>query len=58
MVFFALVVSLLVLPSILLLLTPGRKDSLRERLTEEITGGEWDYDPHSRDTALRKPSGA
>jgi predicted RND superfamily exporter protein len=54
MVFFALTVSLLVLPSILLLLTPGRTDSLRERLTEEITGGEWDYDPHARDTALRR----
>lgn len=56
MIFFALAVSLLVLPSILLLLTPGRKGSLRERLTEEITGGEWDYDPHARETALGGPA--
>jgi predicted RND superfamily exporter protein len=58
MIFFSLVVSLLVLPSILLLLTPGRKGSLRERLTEEITGGEWEYDPHARQTALRNPTEA
>jgi predicted RND superfamily exporter protein len=58
MIAFALIVSLLVLPSILLLLTPGRKGGLRERLTEELTGGEWEYDPHARDTALRRPTEA
>ena len=58
MIAFSLIVSLLVLPSILLLLTPGRKGGMRERLTEELTRGEWEYEPHARDTAFRRPGEA
>ena len=53
MIFFSLLVSLLVLPSLLLLITPSRKGDEREQLIEEVTGGEFDYEPHSRDTAVR-----
>jgi predicted RND superfamily exporter protein len=52
MIVFALVVSLLVLPSLLLLVVPSRKGEERELLEEAVTGGVGGYDPHSRDTAL------
>jgi hypothetical protein len=56
MVFLALVVSLLVLPSLLLLVTPSRKGEERAEMEEAITGGEFEYRPHDRGTAeLRRP---
>ncbi len=53
MIIFALLVSLLVLPSLLLLVTPSRKGEERELLEEAITRGEFVYEPHARETALR-----
>ena len=56
MIFFAVLVSLLVLPSLLLLVTPSRKGEEREELEEAITGGEFEYKQHARETAgLRQP---
>jgi len=56
MIFFAVLVSLLVLPSLLLLVTPSRKGEEREELEEAITGGEFEYKQHARETAdLRHP---
>jgi hypothetical protein len=56
MIFFALLVSLLVLPSLLLLVTPSRKGEEREELEEAITRGEFEYKQHARETAdLRHP---
>jgi predicted RND superfamily exporter protein len=56
MVFLALAVSLLVLPSLLLFVTPSRRGEEREELEEAITGGRFAYDPHARSTAdLRHP---
>ncbi len=51
MILFALSVSLVVLPSLLLLITPSRKGEERARLEAELTGGEVTYDPHARATA-------
>ena len=53
MIFFSLLVSLLVLPSLLLLITPSRKGDERDALIEEVTKGEFDYEPHARETAVR-----
>jgi predicted RND superfamily exporter protein len=58
MIFFALLVSLLVLPSLLILpfVTPSRRGEERAELEEAITGGEFEYEPHARETAdLRHP---
>jgi predicted RND superfamily exporter protein len=56
MIFFALLVSLLVLPSLLLLVTPSRKGEERAELEEAITHGEFEYKQHARETAdLRHP---
>jgi len=49
----SLLVALLVLPSLLLLVTPSRKGDTRRFLETSITGGTADYDPHSRETAQR-----
>jgi predicted RND superfamily exporter protein len=49
----SLLVALLVLPSLLLLVTPSRKGDTRRFLESSITGGTADYDPHSRETAQR-----
>ena len=50
----SLIVTLLVLPSLLLLVTPSRKGDEREQMIEEVTrGGEFEYEPHSRATASR-----
>jgi predicted RND superfamily exporter protein len=50
----SLVVTLLVLPSLLLLVTPSRKGEEREQMIEEVTrGGEFEYEPHKRETATR-----
>jgi predicted RND superfamily exporter protein len=57
MILFALLVSLLVLPSLLLLVTPSLKGEERARLEESITKGEFTYDPHAPETAeLRHPA--
>jgi predicted RND superfamily exporter protein len=51
----SLVVTLLVLPSLLLLVTPSRKGDERDDMIEEVTrGGEFDYQPHERATAMRQ----
>jgi predicted RND superfamily exporter protein len=56
MIIFALLVSLLVLPSLLLLVTPSRKGEERAELEEAITHGEFEYEPHAHETAeLRHP---
>jgi predicted RND superfamily exporter protein len=53
MIFLALGVSLLVLPSLLILpfVTPSRRGEERADLEEALTGGEVSYDPHSRETS-------
>jgi predicted RND superfamily exporter protein len=56
MIGFSLLVSLLVLPSLLLLVTPSRKGEERSDLIEEVTHGEFEYEPHSRETAVRQPT--
>jgi predicted RND superfamily exporter protein len=48
----ALLVTLLVLPSLLLLVTPSLKGEERDRLEWEQTHGEWVYQPHKRETAV------
>jgi predicted RND superfamily exporter protein len=53
MIAFSLLVSLLVLPSLLLLITPSRKGEERERMIVDITGGDYEYEPHARQTALK-----
>jgi hypothetical protein len=52
----SLVVTLRVLPSLVLLVTPTRKGDERDGMIEEATrGGEFEYEPHGRDTAVRQP---
>lgn len=54
MIAFSLLVSLLVLPSLLLLITPSRKGAEREDMIDLVTrGGEFEYEPHKRETAVR-----
>jgi predicted RND superfamily exporter protein len=53
-ILFSLAVALLVLPSLLLLVTPSRKGDTRRFLEDSITGGDGVYDPHDRDTAQRE----
>jgi len=55
MILFAVVVALLVLPSLLIVVTPGRKGDERDEMETAITGGQYDYDPHARSTATRTP---
>jgi len=55
MILFAVVVALLVLPSLLIVVTPGRKGDERDEMEAAITGGRYDYDPHARSTATRTP---
>ncbi|MCP3989693.1 MAG: MMPL family transporter, partial [Actinomycetia bacterium] len=50
MILFSLIVSLMVLPSLLLLVTPSRHGEERQELLDAIRTGH--YEPHSRDTAL------
>jgi hypothetical protein len=47
-------VTLLVLPSLLLLVTPSLKGEEREQLEWERTRGEWVYEPHERRTATQQ----
>jgi predicted RND superfamily exporter protein len=49
----ALLVTLLVLPSLLLLVTPSLKGEERDQLEFERTQGEWVYQPHKRETATQ-----
>ncbi len=51
MITLSLAVSLLVLPSLLLLATRSRRGEERRRLEEEITHGEFEYLPHDPRTA-------
>jgi predicted RND superfamily exporter protein len=53
-ILFSLTVALLVLPSLLLLVTPSRKGDTRRFLEDSITGGDGVYDPHARETAQRE----
>jgi predicted RND superfamily exporter protein len=53
-ILFSLIVALVVLPSLLLLVTPSRKGDTRRFLEESLTGGDREYDPHSRETAQRQ----
>jgi predicted RND superfamily exporter protein len=55
MILIAVVVALLVLPSLLIVVTPGRKGDERDEMEAAITGGQYDYDPHARSTATRTP---
>jgi predicted RND superfamily exporter protein len=56
MILFAAVVALLVLPSLLIIVTPRRKGEERDELEAAVTRDEFEYDPHARDTAMRRPS--
>ena len=38
------------------MVTPRRKGEERDELEAAVTGGEFAYDPHARDTATRTPS--
>jgi predicted RND superfamily exporter protein len=53
MIFFAFVVSIIVLPSLLLFVTPRRRGEEREELIREVTPVGVAYEPHRRETALR-----
>jgi uncharacterized membrane protein YdfJ with MMPL/SSD domain len=48
-------VALLVLPSLLIVVTPRSKGPERDELEAAVTKGEFDYDPHARGTATRTP---
>ncbi len=50
MILFSLIVSLMVLPSLLLLVTPSRGAEDRQALLDAVRTEH--YDPHSRQTAL------
>jgi len=54
MIALAVLVTLLVLPSLLLFVTPSLKGEERERLEWERTRGEWVYEPHARGTATQE----
>ena len=54
MIAFAVLVSLLVLPSLLLFVTPSLKGEERAALEWERTRGQWTYEPHGRTTATRE----
>jgi predicted exporter len=54
MIALAVLVTLLVLPSLLLFVTPSLKGEERERLEWERTRGEWVYEPHKRETATHE----
>jgi len=54
MIALAVLVTLLVLPSLLLFVTPSLKGEERERLEWERTRGEWVYEPHGRGTAIQE----
>ena len=53
MIALAVLVTLLVLPSMLLLVTPSMAGEEREQLVSQRTRGEWNYEPHRRATATQ-----
>jgi hypothetical protein len=55
MILISAVVALLVLPSLLILVTPSRKGEERDKLEAAVTKGQFEYDPHARTTATRQP---
>ncbi|MGI9584254.1 MAG: efflux RND transporter permease subunit, partial [Acidimicrobiia bacterium] len=55
MILISVVVALLVLPSLLIVVTPRRKGEERDELEAAVTKGEFEYDPHARGTATRTP---
>ncbi len=58
MIAIAFVVSIVVLPSLLLFVTPSRKGEEREELIRQVTPSGEDYEPHKRETALRRTGGS
>ena len=54
MIFFSLLVSLLVLPSVLLVVTPSRTGDEREDLLDRTGIDPGEYDPHARATSRRQ----
>jgi predicted RND superfamily exporter protein len=46
----AVVVGLLVLPTLLIVVTPRRKGEERKEFEAAITKGEYEYEPHARST--------
>jgi len=54
MIAIAFAVSIIVLPSLLLLVTPSRKGKEREQLIRQVSVPGEDYEPHERATALRR----
>lgn len=53
MIAIAFLVSIVVLPSLLLFVTPSRTGEEREELIAEVTAAGEEYLPHARETALR-----
>jgi predicted RND superfamily exporter protein len=58
MIAIAFLVSIIVLPSLLLIVTPRRKGEEREELIARVTPAGEDYLPHDRETALRRSPSA
>jgi predicted RND superfamily exporter protein len=57
MIAIAFGVSIIVLPSLLLFVTPSRKGEEREELIRQVTVPGEAYEPHARETALRRSEG-
>jgi|GEM_PF-2869789 len=55
MILISAVVALLVLPSMLIVVTPRRKGDEREEMESAVTQGDFEYQPHARSTATRTP---
>ena len=53
MIFFSLLVALLVLPSLLLVVTPSRTGDERQEMLDQTGIAPDEYDPHSRATAVQ-----
>jgi predicted RND superfamily exporter protein len=58
MIAIAFAVSIIVLPSLLLFVTPSRKGEEREELIAQVTPAGEEYEPHRRETALRRSPSA
>ena len=54
MIAIAFLVSIVVLPSLLLFVTPSRKGEEREELIRRVGVAGEEYEPHRRETALRR----
>jgi len=57
MIAIAFLVSIVVLPSLLLFVTPSRTGEEREEMVKQVTVPGQDYDPHARETGLRRRGG-